>query len=253
MMSKFIPASIILFWLVMTGIFIQREIIPSLPQLTQPSYKSLLKSAHYMEGSKMGIYFGGKRIGSSTTTVSRLPDKSFRIENASLVKLPLGGGLDPKVAVTGSSLIRDYKLDSFQLAVNSDMLHYGISGRVRGNVLELTISDGNSTRVEQILMRDEATLSDGLAPFISMPNLSVGKEWTINLINPMKMSIETVKARVENLTTLQWKGKEFEVYEVVLDFPGQKIGIPPKAYITKEGRILKQEMLFPGTYLLREE
>ncbi|MFH1226893.1 MAG: hypothetical protein V1701_03185 [Planctomycetota bacterium] len=252
-MSKIIPASIVLFWLVMTGIFIQREIIPSLPQLTQPSYKALLKSPHYMEGSKMGIYFGGKRIGSSTTTVSRLPDKSFRIENSSLVKLPLGGGFDPKVAITGFSIVKDYKLDSFQLSVNSDMLHYAISGAVKGNMLELSVSDGRSTRTERIPMKDDATLSDGLAPFISMPNLSVGKEWSINLINPMKMSLETVKARVENLTTMQWNGKECEVYEVVIDLPGKKIAVPPKAYITKEGRILKQEMLFPGTYLLREE
>lgn len=251
-MIKFLAPLIVVFWLVMTGLFIQREIIPSLPQLTQPSYKALLKSPHYLEGSKMGIYFGGKKIGISTTSVTSLPDKSFRIDNKTVVSMPIQG-FNAKLGITGYSIIRDYALESFQLSLNADIMKYEISGVVRDGMLELAISDGKSVRQERIPMNKDATLSDGLAPFISMPNLSVGKEWSINVINPLKLTVETAKARVENLTTMQWKGKDYDVYEVVIDYPGQKMGIPPKAYITPEGRILKEEILFPGAYLLREE
>lgn len=228
-MTKFLAPLIVFFWLVMTGLFIQREIIPSLPQLTQPSYKTLLKSHHYLEGSKMGIYFGGKRIGSSTTTVATLQDKSFRIDNKTIISMPIGG-FNARLGITGYSIIKDYALDSFQLSLNSDILKYDISGTVRNEMLELAISDGRTVRQERIPMNKEATLSDGLAPFISMPNLSVGKEWSINVINPIKLTVETAKARVENFTTMQWKGKDYDVYEVVIDYPGQKMGIPPKAY-----------------------
>ena len=85
-----------------------------------------------------------------------------------------------------------------------------------------------------------------------MPHLSVGKEWVINFVNPFTASMQTLRARVENLTKIDWKDKTYDVYEVILSNPKRSKQLKYTAYITPDGKILKQEILFPGLYLIRE-
>lgn len=253
-MSKIISSVIILFWLIMTGLLIKREVIPALPVLANPSYEALLKNKSIPPKSQMGIYMFGKKIGYSLTTVTQQPDGNYRIENRTQIKLPLmktriPSEINQSLAMNGHSLVNsDYQLKSFNFSIQSQFFNYQVTGQVKGTDLEVTINDGQTTKTRSVKFQPQSTTSNGLSPFLSMPHLSVGKEWSINLINPFTLKFETVKAFVESQDTMSWQGQEYDVYEVVLDYKG----FQPRAWITPEGLILKEEIMMPGFYLIRE-
>ena len=285
-----ISAGIIVFWLVMTGLFIRREILPALPALAQPSYEAYLKSQAEEQTIKMGIYFRGERIGSSQTDIEPLGNSETKIKNLTTISLPSmmeimftanrrtkkaapkdaplpesrlggtnGGKKAPnsdiaKMTFSGYSLVdAKYKLKSFSFSAQSPFLNYRITGQVNDTTLEITMSDGAKSSTNYLPYKSNSTVSDGLSPFVSMPYLTVGKEWSINYINPFGASMQTLKARVESRTQVEWQNQMHDVYEVVLSEPGTaKSPLNYTAYITPDGKILRQEILLPGLYLLRE-
>lgn len=247
-MIKLISGAVIVFWALMTILYFKQEILPALPALTQPSYETFLKSTTILKNSQMGIYFGGRKIGSSITKTETLPDGYYRMSNTTTVSL-FQGPFENKIELNGYSLInKNYQLDSFQFTVKSLIFNYEIKGKTEKEEMIVEIFDGKNTEVKRFKNLQEATLSNGFSPFLSMPNLSVGKEWTINMVNPMNGTIERVRAFVETQDTMEWKGKEYTVYEVVIDYKGYK----PRGWITPEGYLLKEELILPGLYFIRE-
>lgn len=280
MLSKgyLISAGIIVFWLIMTGLFIRREILPALPSLDQPSYETYIKAQAENQSIKMGIYFGGERIGSSQTDIEPMGNGEAKIKNLTTINLPsmmeimfttnrrTKKASPPdtpkktpksdiaKVTFSGHSLVdAKYKLKSFSFSAQSPFLNYRIAGEVNNNTLEITMSDGMKNSTNYLPYKSNSTVSDGLSPFVSMPHLTIGKEWSINYINPFGASMQTLKARVESRTQVEWQNQMHDVYEVVLSEPGTaKSPLNYTAYITPDGKILRQEILLPGLYLLRE-
>lgn len=252
-MHKFIGPAIIIFWLVMTVLLIKQEILPSLPALSQPSYEAVLKNRQILGRSLMGIYLFNQNVGYSMTSITSDSKGFYHFKNETIIKLAsyssrLALPIDMKM--NGESLINpDYQLVSFDFTVEFGMNRYQTTGKVLDKYIEVNIDDGKNIRNERVPFDSKMTISNGLSPFISMPNLTVGKEWIITMFDPITRQITPVKAYVESKDTMEWRGKEYEVYEVVLDYKGFK----PRAYITPDGKILKEEILFPGCYLIREE
>lgn len=254
-MTKIIPIAIIVFWLVMTSLFIRLEIMPVLPQLSQPSYEAVLSNPAYPAVSKFGIYYGSKKIGESATTIASQANKYYRITNDTDVRVPIGLLMRDPIKMAGYTQVTpDYRLESFRFAIKASVVQYEISGVVKGELLEVTINTAGKKRTERLPYKSKTTISDGLSPFISMPHLTVGKVWLINYINPFSLGVESLQARVENLTKIVWQDKEHEVYEVIIDTPnaGGK-GFQLRAYITPQGKILRQESFVQGIYLLNED
>ncbi|MEK7448624.1 MAG: hypothetical protein AAB019_03965 [Planctomycetota bacterium] len=255
MFGKIIGYSIVFFWLTMTTLFIKKEILPTLPQLTDPSYKAILKHLKDFKPSQMGIYLFNKRIGYTKTVISRQPDNNYyKITNITKIeKIPSGQIVLPAgIDISGYSLVNlSYQLDSFDFSITSPMINltYQIKGKVNGSSLELNIWDGKKMETSRRPFQPNTIVSHGFSPFTSMPHLSVGKQWASSMINPLSGQVESTTARVEEKTTLVWQEKEYEVYEVVLDYKKFQF----RAWITPAGDILKQEALIPGLYLLKEE
>lgn len=271
MRGYIISSIIIIFWVVMTVLFIRKEVIPSLPSLVQPSYEAYLKSPDYDKNIRMNIYFRGQSIGFSHTIINPLENNQISIDNITKINLPMffgnlfesgfnSGKEENKkdssgiaMELIGKSIIdNNYKLKSFNFSAKSPFLNYTIFGEVKNDLLEFTTYDGVKHYNSRLPYQSTSTVSDGLSPFISMPHLSVGKEWVINFVNPFTASMQTLQARVENLTKIDWKDKTYDVYEVILSNPKMRKQVNYTAYITPDGKILKQEILFPGLYLIRE-
>lgn len=248
-MPKIISAVIITFWAIMSFLYLKSEVLPTLPALTQPSYEAFLKNKTMTSKSKMGIYYGGQKLGSSVTTTETLSNGYHQISNRTILKrLPLLP-VETKVEITAQSFINTrYQLDSFQLKVKSLLFNYEINGKVENNELVVTVFDGRNTQTRRVSNPPNTTLSNGLSPFLNMPNLQVGKEWTISMLNPLSGGLERVRAFVESKDTIEWQDNSYEVYEVVLDYRDFK----PRAWITPDGKILKEELVMSGLYFIRE-
>jgi len=256
-MGKIISYAIVSFWLVMSTLFVKKEILPRLPYLAEPSYELMLRCQTRRGPTKMGIYFFNRRIGEACTEIGTLSHGFYRIAHYLEMNLPIPSILKSAfpegklLTVTGSTLITpDYQLKSFDVSVTAPGLRYQAAGQVKGEELEFVLAqDGVVTQRRRAKFNPRVTTTHTFTPFLAMPYLAVGKEWGIHIINPFTGLSETVKARVESKTTMVWQGKVQEVFEVILDYQG----FQPKAWITPSGEILKEEILMPGLYLLREE
>lgn len=249
-MAKLFSTLIIAFWAVMSFFYIKQEVIPALPSLSQPSYETFLKNKQVIQKTVMGIYFIKKRIGQSVTHVDTLPDGSYRITNKTEIKLPkIFSSPDNEIKMTGySSVNEDYQLQSFSFKITSFLFNYDVNGYTQDDKMIVDIFDGQNTKTHIYEKSDATTLSNGFSPFLAMPNLSVGKTWTITMIDPIAGTIQRIKANVDKKEMMEWKHKEYEVYDVVMEYKNFRA----HAWITQDGRILKQELLMPGLYFIRE-
>jgi hypothetical protein len=203
----------------------------------------------------MGIYLFSKKLGYTRTTITRREDNYYQIANVTRIdQMPVGRKvpIKPDVEVSGYTLIdQDYRLHSFDFSMNSKImgLKQRIQGEVIGNEIEVLFSDGRKNTVTRRPFDQNVMVSHGFSPFSAMPHLRVGKEWSVSMINPLTLKVESVRAKVELETTIEWQGEEHKVFEVALDY--QKFR--PKAWITPDGVILKEEIMMPGLYLIKEK
>ncbi|MBI4833381.1 MAG: hypothetical protein HY811_00990 [Planctomycetes bacterium] len=248
-MGKLFSFFIVVFWGIMTFLYISKEVIPGLPILSNPSYETFLKNKSAITQTRMGIYFLNKKVGFSITDIELREDGYHKISNNSEINIS-SFVLNERIKISGYTLVNPkYQPDSFEFFIKSSVINYKISGKAEGNDMVVTVFDGAQTKTSRYENTSNATLSNGFSPFISMPALSVGKEWTITMVNPINGAVERVRAVVESMSKMEWQNKEYDVYEVVLDYKGFK----PTAWITPDGRVLKEELIGPGIYFLREQ
>jgi hypothetical protein len=247
-MGKLLSFFIIVFWGIMSFLYIKQEVIPGLPILSNPSYETFLKNKSAITQTRMGIYFLNKKVGSSITNIEFREDGYHKITNRSEINIK-SFVLNERIKISGYTLINPkYQADSFEFFIKSSVINYKISGKAEGKDMVVTIFDGAQAKTSRYENTSNETLSNGFSPFISMPALSVGKEWTITMVNPINGTVERVRAMVNSMVKMEWQDREYDVYEVVLDYKG----FQPKAWITTDGRVLKEELIGPGIYFLRE-
>jgi hypothetical protein len=151
-----------------------------------------------------------------------------------------------------SRLDRAYHLRTVELSVDSSIMRARATGVVTRDSLHLTFRTADSFSEAVIPLTGKETFSNGLSPFINMPNLAVGKEWDIFMIDPLTMDTTRVRAKVESIEPLQWKGKAHDTFVVTILQPKkrfEKTRRMYRAWIDRNGLVLKEEI---GTGLVLE-
>lgn len=254
-LGRLLEAAIVLFWLVMSGLLVEREILPGLRQEQDPSYEALLAHRLTAEDTHTGIFVFGHRIGEAHTTIRPEVDGTYCI--TSFTKIHAGtpgpGSVVPEGLTIQSTSLVDfrYRLKKTTVSiVSGDGGKATIRGIVDNDELDLVTDLGGQEgpRHERVPYPGHGTASNGLSPFISMPNLTVGKEWDIESINPLTQQVQKTRARVTELEEIRWNDRRVECFLVTARVgPGEA-----KAWIDKAGRILREEP-FPGLVMIREE
>jgi hypothetical protein len=112
-------------------------------------------------------------------------------------------------------------------------------GRVAGDKLNLTVrTAGQETRRTLPFEPDYLVDSVG-APFTGMPQLSVGRRWTVRGFNPISGSVSNVTAEVTRRERLTWQNEDLECHVV-------EIGETPfrsTAWVDDMGRTLRYDLM----------
>lgn len=238
------------FWLTMMTLLVIRDVLPAFGRRGDPGYRTLLLKKQEMEESWMGIYVGDRKIGSAHEVIRPHSDGGYQVTS----ETELDGerlGVPSPITFRSSTRIDDaFRLASFDLSANV----LGAEANVRGTVIDDTLvitTEGMSTsgqpEEKRITLDGPMTLSTGLSPFTGMPELEVGKEWTIVSVNPLGaalggvLSTESRRAHVEKKETIEWEGKQVETFVVKVEMR-QAFSREAMAWITKDGEILKQRV-----------
>lgn len=240
-MRKFIiPAIIIIFWAVTMAVLVKKEILPSMAPA--PSFQSL-KEGHY----KMKILVGSYHIGNMETSIERNPDNSFNInEKYTIRKSYLTKDsdfqLDGSIHTTPDSGLKNF---IFSLTMFGDVTT--LAGYQRDDYIELITTKKGETSVQKVPGKKRSIFSGSLMPLFDMNNLSIGREWSIEWMNPLSSSKpEPAQAKVEAKEMLAIEGKNIETFLVTLEY--QKTLF--RLWVDMKGEIVKYSGF--GFTLIRE-
>lgn len=243
--KKIIVGLIVGFWLVMMVLlFVKEGLLPTKRKVL--SYKEFLVKDIPFQEEWMGIYFNQEKIGYSYTTVNP-HQEGFLVNSRSSIFVSLLSE-SAKMNITGYSIIdKNYRLSSFYYSLLSLDYKAKIKGRVEKDSLFLSVSTGEGETERIISLKENPLLSDLLTPFRSFPFLDPEKEYLVSVIDPLSLTLDTVRLKAIGKDSFLFKDELKEVIVLSLDYKG----VTTKVFTTQDGQILKCETPF-GLALIKE-
>lgn len=238
------------FWLTMMTLLVKRDVLPAFGRRGDPDYRRLLLGKQEMEETTMGIYVSDQWIGSAREWIRPNPDGGYQVSSETELN---GDRLGLKKSLLSFRSITNideaFHLASFEMTAQGLGMDASVRGTVFEDVLIISTEGVSATgRAEEkrIQLDGPMTLSTGLSPFAGMPELEVGKEWTIVSLDPIEaargsLSTTSRRARVEKQEVIEFEGKAVETFVVTVGMH-TFIAREATAWITKEGDILKQRV-----------
>lgn len=246
MIDRCIGAFIVGFWLVMMSLLVWWDLIPQWRVNQPPSYKTMLEHRLQAEKYRMGIWWGDRRLGASGTTIEPETDGSYTIENDTDLATTFPG-LAHLTLRSRTRIGNDYRLHNSSTDIRAGEFEGNMSAEVVGKRLKIKFQLAGADSFEHEVPYESAgTFSNGLSPFIQMPDLTVGKEWTIYAMNPLTGQAETGLARVQEIETIAWQGLDVETFRVTMTQARQEA----TSWIDRQGHILKEEVPFLSSKLV---
>lgn len=246
MLDRLIGAIVIGFWLVMMSLLVWKDLVPQWSVSQPPSYKTMLEHRLQAEKYRMVIWWGDRQLGTSGTSIEPEIDGSYTIENDTDLTTPFPGMGNLSLR-SRTRVGNDYQLREFTTrVVTGELTADGTAEVVRDRLL-LSFRVGKGEWIKhEVPYQGTGTFSNGLSPFIQMPDLTVGKEWTIYSINPLTGQADTGLARVQEIEKLAWQGEEVETFRVTVTQGKQEA----TSWLDRKGRILKEEVPFMSSKLV---
>jgi len=235
--------TIIIFWIVMIVVLIQKTYFNSYDSYIQPSY-----AAGQLRPKEewMGIYWNKDKVG---YTVSKIKKnlKGYEVFEQALMDLTVMG-TPQRIDTQVTSQVDDtFTLRSFEFRLFSNLFTFKANGRVQGNELNLEIFSGGSVNRSVIPLKEIPCLSSSLKPLLLSQGLAVGKRFSQTIFDPSTMSSTLIEIVVEGKDMVLLRGKKVKCYRVKSSFKGIII----RAWIDEEGNTIKEESPL-GLLLLKE-
>ncbi|MBU4305758.1 MAG: transglutaminase-like domain-containing protein [Candidatus Omnitrophica bacterium] len=250
--KKSLPGLIILFWLVMMGALINREVV-SVRKAS--AYQPFLSRNRLLSDDWMGIYFNNAPIGFVHSSVEPVMIgkglSGYRISNRTWMNFLLMQRRN-KVWFNAEAIVdEDYQLQNFSFELNSGLHTLKVKGKMKGKqqlLLEIE-SPGRTTQKQITLPQDKGiVIANIISPFSSFGALKEGERYSIKVFNPFTLDLEPLDIAVGPKETMEFEGQPVEVFVVKSVYRG----LEQKAWVNERGEILKQETGM-GWVLIREE
>ena len=220
----------------------------------QPFYDNLLAPGQTERTSKWGVYFGDRRIGEAETRIWRdeigmisvRTNTEIRLTKAATVLLGLTGTLDVEFLARISPL---RGLQSFDL--QSKLLNVQVMGTVAGDSMLVTGRFGEDDLKTNIPYEEGRLLSEVLSPLTALPPLDedlVGRDWTVDMINPIAGTVEQVTVTVVGFKDATLAKGPARVFRLLFATRSTRW----VCWVTEEGEVLIQGTPF-GLSLQRED
>ncbi len=235
--------AVLLFWLVMMGMLIQRTYL-------QPSSVialDIITEEGIRTGVEwFGIYQQGRKIGYAKTLITMDGD-AYHISEESELDLLVLGRVQRVATVINSYTTRNFLLKYFDFSLDSEASNMRIKGAVVGKYLVLDIITAGQTRKERILLNEPPYLSPNIKPALILLGLAPGKRYRFSLFNPATMSSEDAFITVEAQEFMKIGDEQRPVYRLRESFQGMEA----ISWISADGETIKEES--PLGYTLLKE
>jgi transglutaminase-like putative cysteine protease len=243
MLKKITSTLILLFWVLMLGLLIDRTYLrpSSVIALDAVTEQGVRASNEWF-----GIYQQGKKVGYAHTRTIPEAETYHLIEESEMDILALGSVQRVRTFIN-SYTTRNFLLKYFDFTLQSELTSMKIKGAVIKNKLVLDIDTGGRTRTEKIQLTRPLYLSPNVKPAILLMGLETGKTYRFPLFNPATMSTEESTISVESKERIKIGETEQTLYKLKESFQGMET----TTWVSQDGVTIKEESAL-GYVLLNE-
>lgn len=241
-------------WLAAMSALFMRDIWPSWSAQDSPPLKKESLAGLRSTDEQYGLYkitANGQttRIGTAWNTLSPTAD-GCSLRGTVLVE---GLPLVPRVRVETETVFdAEGGLDSFWLRVfGVPQTKIFVRGERHGIYFPCEIHLGPLHRDANLEISASRLIGDTFRPFSFLPTLEVGQSWRMQIVDPLaavigrRMQFKSIVARVTGMEKLTIGGEQVECF--VVQTSPQTV----KAWVNRQGRVLMQEVAWPGLGNLR--
>lgn len=237
---KILKILIVVFWIVMLGLFLHLEVLPGLFGYKQLSYLELIPKDLLFRDNWLGVYFQGIKVGYMHNYLSiprQGPISQFWIKNTALLELPILGRTE-EVRFNAQALIDGaYTLKNFRLDLSSSCYSTQLEGELNAEgALDLCIESSGKKRNIRLNLPPEAVV---YSPFTPLPigKLTSRRKFTIKVFDPITLGVERVFIEPVGTERIIISQSEVEALKLKIRYRG----IESLAWVTREGELLKEE------------
>lgn len=241
-MKKIAYITIIIFWVVMTGLLVFQNSVRHEKNEIKPA-KLALDDIKERE-NWMGIYLKDKKIGYSGNSIKKEGKETFKITDETFMKLKFSNQVYDAY-VSGSAIVKkDLSPVSFSMNVLTSVYTVNISGVIKGNKVEVTVLSGGSTYKKTYPFPKSTYIPILLDQTLIRQNLETGKTYKLQVFDP-----ETLSSGQYMSITL--KKKEKIGNEDIFVFEKYYKDMKTTSWVNQNGEIVKEENDF-GLKTIRE-
>lgn len=242
-MAKIIKTVILLFWLVMMGMLIERTYLSPASVVAL----DLVTAEGIKAGDEwFGIYQKGRKIGYAHTQ-TRVEGDTYHVFEESEMDVLALEQVQRVGTVMNAYTTRSFMLKYFDFKLRSGVSTMDIKGAVVGKQLVVDIITAGETRKERFPLKEPVYLTPNIRPAVVRLGLEPGKRYRFPLFNPATMSTEDAFVTVEAKETIKVGDGEQAVFKLKESFQGMEA----TSWITQEGETIKEESPL-GYSLLKE-
>lgn len=238
--KRLIPALIILFWLVMVGMLVYREVV--LPRM----YRGLTsRRIDLPQDLWLGLYFSEEQsvgfVHLRTSPEERAEEKGYALSVNARVEFPLFGQ-ETRMRIAGTAWMSGLTgLKEFDFRLNAEEHEMHIEGAVEDNTLKATLHTAGEAIPFSLPVPGELLLSGNLGMnAVSLPRLLPGQVAFVDAFDPTTMSVGRAKIEALRYETIELAGEPVDTIVVATTISG----ITTHAWISKEEEIVRAETPF---------
>lgn len=236
-------ASVVAFWLAMTGWLIRYEAFPDLFAGRAFGYASLLKDGPLILDSWMQVLFKETPIGYSHTWVdSRVesPEESYAINNVTVLDLKLMGVNQLVKISSGATLDAAYRLQTFFAAMNAAAYSTRLDGeRVGPGKFRARLAAAGNERSFVLDIPEDAIVYSPMTE-MAMRRLRPGQSLQLKAFDPLSLTATDILVQALRQERFRRDGEEKDATVLKMSYHG----LETLAWIDGDGRILRQETPF---------
>jgi len=243
MTKKLINTVILVFWLVMLGILIERTYLRPATVIAL----DVITDEGVRTGDEwFGIYQQDRKIGYANTRIVSEAETYHLYEESQLSILILGTVQRVKTVIN-SYTTKNFLLKYFDFSMESESSSMKIKGAVVGKRLVLDVETGGQTRTERVFLKEPPYLSPNIKPALVLLGLEPGKQYRFPLFNPATLNMEDAFITVMSSEHIKVGDKEQTIYKLNESFQGMET----TSWVTQDGETVKEES--PLGYVLLKE
>jgi hypothetical protein len=235
----YITIGIVLFWLIMTGILLKREVLVKRSPLPVSGSAEQQTGGVRPVDSWMGVYFtDGTKIGYTHTVVRprpAAPDGGYVARNVTRIGMSLLGYPTVMRATLNWSLDADGKMQDLRFTLDTADSVFAASGEVHGDILRLTVNTGETEFTRDIPISENLFVSSTLSPLMTLPDIEENVEYTVEMLDPVALTTRKATLRAGKSETIQISGEMVDARRIEVDFAGFTAGV----WVADDGEVVK--------------